>query len=360
MYTGSSMPKKIEATTQIQGPPSTLVELFPLFYREKSKLKHVTPTTLKGYRHIIHWIFWLHDQRGIDRPDEMGHVDCVDHLIEYGDKGGRTHPDGTPWPVTDASVRQRRINIVMFENWLVNSGYASNTPMRLTTAPGRKSPKKMPTPIGDIDKILAVLDGEPSAPRDSAFLLASLDLGSRPSETLRLDISDIDLPTRTVHFRAENTKTQTARVGFLTEYTAAVLGWYWQRYGMTAGPAFAAIHTNGGERWRYEAMRRQMMDLSERAKLEHHLEAHSIRRAFATWMAVKIPMHAVALLLGHSLEGALGVTSRYVSLTEDQLREFHAANSPVLALKWVQELESIRWPDGGGLVPPIKCALRST
>lgn len=223
--------------------------------------------------------------------------------------------------------------------------------MRDTTAPNRKSPKKMPTPIADIDRILAVVDG-PSAPRDTAFLLCSLDLGSRPSETLRLDVADIDLPSRTVHFKAENTKTQVARVGFLSEVTADVLKWYWQRFAITAGPAFAAIHVNGGERWRYEAMRRQMMGLSERVKLEHLLEAHSIRRAFATWLAPRIPMRAVAMLLGHSLEGALGVTARYISLTEDQLREFHAKNSPVLELQWVKELESSRLPDGTLIMPP--------
>lgn len=59
MYHGPEMlHKTIDTITQIQEPPSTLVELFPLFYREKSKLKHVSPKTLKGYRmHIIRWVF---------------------------------------------------------------------------------------------------------------------------------------------------------------------------------------------------------------------------------------------------------------------------------------------------------------
>ncbi|MGA2111500.1 MAG: hypothetical protein ABSG98_05045 [Anaerolineales bacterium] len=80
--------------------------MFPLFYRETAKLNHLTPTSLKGYRmHILKWIFWLYDKRGIDRPDEIGHQQCVDHLIEYSEGDGRTHSDGTPWPLTDASVR---------------------------------------------------------------------------------------------------------------------------------------------------------------------------------------------------------------------------------------------------------------
>lgn len=87
-----NVPKKTETPTRIEAPPSDLIALYQLFYREKEGVQHVSEFSLKGYRkHIIPWIFWLHE-RSITRPDEIGHAHCVEFMAQYGQRPGRDQP----------------------------------------------------------------------------------------------------------------------------------------------------------------------------------------------------------------------------------------------------------------------------
>ena len=202
-----------------------------------------------------------------------------------------------------ADTRHRYFREVRcFFNWLVDSEYIEGSPFR-----GMKNirlPQRIVQPFSesDITALLAACDESPLGVRDRAMLLTLLDSGLRCSETVQLELADLDLAAGRLLVRFGKGNKQRV-VPFAATCRTALMA-YLDLRGSEPGPLFVASNGHGqlmpGVALQPNGLKQMLRRLGRRTGLAK-VHAHRFRHTFATWAIEHDARELdVQYLLGHS------------------------------------------------------------
>jgi site-specific recombinase XerD len=291
-----------------QEAPKTWEEVINLFLLWK-RAEGLSPATIGDYiRHI---------RQFLKRYPEAWPDNLRPSLIAYMGED-----------IAPATYNIRRAYLRAFFTWCRREGYIQNNPtdgLKKRKAPGRV----VNIPPDILARLLELPDrGTFSGRRDLALIMLTLDSGIRPGEAFSLFVPDVNLPALELYVRAETAKTRTRRTLCISPATASAIADLIAARHPAWGdgiPLFCSSDGNPMTRHTWG----DRLEIYSR-KLGCRIRPYDLRHAFALCF-LRGGGHVFALqrLMGHS---DLTMTKRYLSLTQEDLREQHQRASPVLQL----------------------------
>lgn len=308
----------------MQNAESRTKELTPLFFNEAPDLRRwvdafvvskqadgVSALTVKSYSYNLGLFLAWADARAVTTPEEVTADILRQYVVILSDR------------LTPGGARLAYQVLKVFLNWWEAEAEppAWRNPCRRVKAPKPPAEPLEPADIADIAKMAKSANGGRWTERDRAILLALVDTGLRASELCALDVGDVDAVTGAVTVRQG--KGGKARVVFLgATARRALRAWLKVR----SGPGPALFTSEGSPRLAYKGLWQVIRRAAERAGVKRP-PLHAFRRAFAiNALRNGCDLLTLARLLGHS---DLSLLKRYAKQTTDDLRQVHAAVSPV-------------------------------
>lgn len=227
------------------------------------------------------------------------------------------------------STHKRKMAAVRgFHRFLVAEGLRDGDPTATVQMPGRTD--SLPKAL-DVDQTIALIEAPdlstPSGRRDSALLEFMYATGARVSETVALDLTDLDLDDRVAAVTGKGSKQRLVPLG--GPAVEAVLRWLPDRMGIvdrkqSGDPVF--INLRGRRLSRqgvFEIVRKHAM----RAGIEpEKVSPHVLRHSAATHMVeAGADLRSVQELLGHA---TISTTQVYTRVSSAHLLEIYSEAHP--------------------------------
>ena len=182
--------------------------LLQRYLTERGAARNLSPYTLRNYRTDLTDFFLALQSYEVDAL-QVVRINLRRYLGDLLGQG-----------IAEASVRRKVSTIRSFYKWLRSEGLLDNDPFFGVTPP--KAARRLPTVLteGDIDRLIAAAEGDaPGVLRDRALLELLYAAGLRVSEITGLDVTDVDVPDRTVRVTGKGNK---ERVGVFGGPAAAL------------------------------------------------------------------------------------------------------------------------------------------
>lgn len=287
----------------------------------------LSANTLAAYRRDLgRYVTYLQD-RGRATAAEITEADVEDFVVAL-----RTGSDGGA-ALSASSAARAVVAVRGWHRFCALEGLVGSDPASTVRPPAQ--PRRLPKAIStdDVERLLqaASIGDGPRPLRDRAILELLYSTGARISETVGLDIDDVDLtPGRAaVRLLGKGGKQRVVPVG---SYAVEAV----EAYLVRARPALAAtgrgtpalfLNTRGARLSRQSAWA-VLRVAAQRAGLPgaDHISPHTLRHSFATHLlAGGADVRVVQELLGHA---SVTTTQLYTLVTPDTLREVYAAAHP--------------------------------
>jgi integrase/recombinase XerD len=246
--------------------------------------------------------------------------DVSDFLAELATGNG--HP-----PCSAATIHRKAACLRSFYKHLRREELVDRDPTAALSAPRRA--RKLPQVLNysEIQRLLAAPRGsEPTVLRDRAMLEVMYACGLRASETIGLELSDLDLRRGFLRARGKGSKERVVPLG--SKAIAAVNGYLrGGRPKLVGGRAEPKLFVNfrGGPLTRqglYKIVQRH----AKVAGLSGRMSPHTLRHSFATHLlAGGCDLRAVQEMLGHA---DISTTQMYTHLSGEQLKEVYFRAHP--------------------------------
>jgi integrase/recombinase XerD len=291
-------------------------------------------STLSAYRRDLSRYREFLSERGRADLASVAERDITEFAVALR-AGGAQHPPLAPGSVARALIAVRGLHRFAAAEGLTSAdvAHAVKPPMV-----GQRLPKALP-----VDQVLRLLDvadagagagGEAAARglRDRAMLELLYSTGARISETVGLDIDDLDLDDRAVVLRGKGGKQRIVPIG---RPALAAVDAYLVR-GRPVLAARARRHTPGaaaalflnvrGGRLSRQSAWQVLQRAAERAGITATVSPHTLRHSFATHLLDGgADVRVVQELLGHA---SVTTTQIYTLVTVGTLREVWATTHP--------------------------------
>jgi integrase/recombinase XerC len=214
----------------------------------------------------------------------------------------------------------RKISAVRsFFRYLIREDKIKNNPFELISTP--KLQKRLPNFLyrEEMEKLLATPDlRSPLGLRGKALLELLYGSGIRVSETIKLNISDLDLDEGEVRVFGKGSKERIALIG--SKAKAALRDYLKQR---KKGPLF--LNKRGG-RLTQRSVERLIKFYGRKAGIEKTITPHTLRHTFATHLlSGGADLRTVQELLGHT---SLSTTQVYTHITKEKLKSVYDLAHP--------------------------------
>jgi integrase/recombinase XerD len=274
--------------------------------------------TLEAYRSDLLQFGRFLEERGVDVVGTAGR-DISDFLAALGDgNGGGASP---------ATIHRKAACLRSFYRHLRREEIVASDPTASLSAPrrGRKLPEVLTR--GEVTRLIEQPRGvEPAQLRDRALLELMYACGLRASETIGLEVSDVDLADQLLRARGKGSKERIVPVG--RSATAAV-----RRYLQRGRPALVGtrgetrlfVNFRGGALTRqglYKIVRRHATS----AGLADRMSPHTLRHTFATHLlAGGCDLRSVQEMLGHA---DVATTQLYTHLSSQRLKDVYFRSHP--------------------------------
>jgi len=249
------------------------------------------------------------------RPAEIG-----DFLADLATGNGRP-------ACSAATVHRKAACLRSFYKHLRRDELIGDDPTAALTAPRRA--KKLPQVLNysEVQKLLAAPRGsEPTALRDRALLEVMYGCGLRASETIGLELTDLDLHEGFLRARGKGSKERLVPLG--RQAIAAVNAYLRGGRAKLVGDRHESklfVNFRGGPLSRqglYKIVQRHARE----AGLGGRLSPHTLRHSFATHLlAGGCDLRAVQEMLGHA---DISTTQMYTHLSGDRLKEVYFSAHP--------------------------------
>ena len=277
--------------------------------------------TLTAYRTDLLQLGRFLAERGRDANTATGE-DLSDFLAGLASGDG----NGTE-PCSSSTIQRKAACLRSFYRHLRREDIVADDPAARLAAPRRG--KKLPAVLSyaQVQKLLAQpLGDEPTAVRDRALLELMYASGLRASETISLEVSDIDLETGVLRARGKGSKERLVPVGQKALTAISV-------YLRSGRPR---LIRSGEERklflnFRGGALTRQglykiVLRHAESAGLSGQMSPHTLRHSFATHLlSGGCDLRSVQEMLGHA---DLSTTQLYTHLSGEELKEVYFKAHP--------------------------------
>ncbi len=226
-----------------------------------------------------------------------------------------------------ATVKRRTAAIRSFYRYLLREGGIESDPT-LDLAPP-KLPRRLPRvlTVEEVEQLLAAPDPSTrEGVRDRAMLELMYASGLRVSETVGLDLSDIDLAHELVRCVGKGDKERAVPVGTqAVRALRAYLGQVRSRF-IRSRPTQALFVSRLGGRLTRQGCWKLVRRYARRAGITRPLSPHVLRHSFATHLLDRgADLRAVQEMLGHA---SIGTTQVYTHVTRERLREVYRQSHP--------------------------------
>jgi site-specific recombinase XerD len=274
----------------------------------------LSPATIDFYRRTLSRFIQFCESQAVTRMNQVTPEVIRSYLLwleQNGHKPGGRH----------AYYRTLRAFLFWMEGELGEDEYRA--PIRKVKAP--KLPKDL-IEGASLDEVHAMIEtckgNNFTALRDKALLLFLLDAGTRASETLATDLSDIDFANCSAFIRKGKGGKQ--RMVYFGKITRRALTAYLKAR-KDDNPALWV--NEQGERFTRFGLDKTLRLRAKQAGLVKAPSAHDFRRCFALNMLRSgCDVFTLQRLMGHS---DLTVLRRYLAQTEADLQTAHRLHSPV-------------------------------
>jgi integrase/recombinase XerD len=275
--------------------------------------------TLNAYRtDLLQYGEYL-SERELDAL-RVGPADVADFLAVLATGEGR--------PAVSASTIHRKAACLRsFYKHLRRDELIGDDPTAALSAPRRA--KKLPQVLNyaEVQNLLASPRGsEPTALRDRALLEVMYACGLRASETIGLEMADVDLREALLRARGKGSKERLVPLG--RQAIAAISGYLRGGRPELIGERHEVklfVNFRGGPLTRqglYKIVQRH----ARAAGLEGRMSPHTLRHSFATHLlAGGCDLRAVQEMLGHA---DIATTQMYTHLSGDRLKEVYFQAHP--------------------------------
>jgi integrase/recombinase XerD len=299
------------------------------------------PTELQPFEHLmLDFLAYLEFERGLSRNTleayrsdllqygrfllerdvsalEASSADVADFLSALATSNG----------ASTATIHRKAACLRSFYRHLRREGMLENDPTAALSAPrrGRRLPHVLTR--DEVNRLLAEADStEPAGLRDRALLETMYACGLRASETIGLELADLDLEEQVLRAKGKGSKERVVPIGrqavqalrlYLTNGRPHIVG---------ARPeSHVFVNFRGGPLTRqglYKIVRRHAM----RAGLEDRMSPHTLRHTFATHLlAGGCDLRSVQEMLGHA---DVATTQLYTHLTSQRLKDVYFKAHP--------------------------------
>jgi integrase/recombinase XerD len=246
--------------------------------------------------------------------------DVSDFLAELATGNGRP-------PCTASTIHRKAACLRSFYKHLRREELVDRDPTAALSAPRRA--RKLPQVLNysEVQRLLAAPRGSaPTALRDRALLEVMYACGLRASETIGLEVAEVDLRRGFLRARGKGSKERVVPLG--SKAIAAVNGYL--RGGRPKlvgerGESKLFVNFRGGQLTRqglYKIVQRH----AKAAGLSGRMSPHTLRHSFATHLlAGGCDLRAVQEMLGHA---DISTTQMYTHLSGAQLKEVYFRAHP--------------------------------
>ncbi|MGZ5413111.1 MAG: site-specific tyrosine recombinase XerD [Solirubrobacterales bacterium] len=310
-----------------EGRPSPRFEALVLDFLAHLEFERgLSRNTLAAYRTDLLQLGRFLAARERDATDASA-GDLADFLALVADGDG----NGTP-PSASATVHRKAACLRSFYRHLRREELIDDDPAADLATPRRG--KKLPGVLsyGEVQKLLAQPRGdEPTVSRDRALLELMYASGLRASETIGLEVSDVDLDEGVLRARGKGSKERVVPVG--DKAIAAI-----RVYLRSGRPTLARSHGEsklflnfrGGPLTR-QGLYKIVLRHAETAGLKGKMSPHTLRHSFATHLlSGGCDLRSVQEMLGHA---DLSTTQLYTHLSGEKLKEIYFKAHPRAAAK---------------------------
>jgi integrase/recombinase XerD len=275
--------------------------------------------TLNAYRTDLLQYGQFLEEQGADALS-VGPTDVSEFLAELATGNGRP-------PCSASTIHRKAACLRSFYKHLRREELVTDDPTAALSAPRRA--RKLPQVLNysEVMKLLGAPRGdEPTAVRDRALLEVMYACGLRASETIGLELSDLDLEQGFLRAHGKGSKERLVPLG--SKAVAAV-----RVYLVSARPKLVGtrivsrifVNFRGGPLTRqglYKIVQRN----ARAAGLDGRMSPHTLRHSFATHLlAGGCDLRAVQEMLGHA---DVSTTQMYTHLSGDQLKEAYFRAHP--------------------------------
>jgi len=232
----------------------------------------------------------------------------------------RSHAGG----LSPRSVQRRLSAVRGFFNYLIRERIVASNPALDIRAP--KAARRLPGTL-DVDQLNQLLDipaEDALAVRDKAIMELFYSSGLRLDELVGLDISQFDLPDRTVRVLGKGRKTRVVPVG--RKAIDALRAWLRDRAMLANVEEPALFVGRNGSRLKHRAVQLRVAYWARRKGLPTHVHPHLFRHSFATHLLESSKdLRGVQELLGHA---DISTTQIYTHLDFAHLARTYDASHP--------------------------------
>jgi integrase/recombinase XerD len=237
----------------------------------------------------------------------------------------RGRPSASGAPYAESSVARIVVAVRGFHRFLAREGLTDEDAAAGVGTPpaARRLPKALS--IADVERLLTAPVGQvPLARRDRALLELLYGAGLRISETVTLDLDDLDPVDRLVRVRGKGDKERVVPYGEVASHALDL----WLVGGRAAtGPRSHALFLNArGGRLTRQGAWKMVAGHAERVGLTQAVSPHTLRHSFATHLVDGgADVRAVQELLGHA---SVTTTQIYTLVSRSALREVYERAHP--------------------------------
>jgi integrase/recombinase XerD len=275
--------------------------------------------TLEAYRSDLLQFGRFLAERGVEAT-EAGHAEVSAFLTRLATGDGR--PAASP-----ATVHRKAACLRSFYRHLRRESQVGHDPTAEVASPRRS--RRLPQVLtrGEVTRLLAQPRGaEPAALRDRALLELMYACGLRASETIGLELDDVDLDEQVLRARGKGSKERLVPVG---RAACAALRAYLERGRPRLVGQREVTHVfvnfRGAALTRqglYKIVRRHALA----AGLAEKMSPHTLRHTFATHLlAGGCDLRSVQEMLGHA---DVATTQLYTHLSSERLKDVYFRAHP--------------------------------
>lgn len=270
--------------------------------------------TIKNYRRDIGHLIRYCKSKAIDHWIDLKQSDIRAHIASRHRQG-----------ISSKSLQRELSAIRSFYNFLLKKRLAESNPAQYVKAP--KQSRKLPKTL-DVDQINGLLEAGTSSVleiRDLAMFELFYSSGLRLSELAALNLTDIDLPDRSLIVRSgKGGKSRLLPIG--GKAVSALENWLAQRLKMATAVENALFVSSRGTRLGPRSIQLRLAQWCRKKGIAEHLHPHMLRHSFASHLLESSQdLRAVQELLGHS---NISTTQIYTHLDFQHLAEVYDKAHP--------------------------------
>lgn len=272
--------------------------------------------TLRAYQtDLVEFQRWC-EERGLKEVDEVSPRTLRGFLAFLDERG-----------LARTTIQRKLSSVRSFFKHLVREGYVTNHPALALRQ--RRSARHLPTCL-EVSEIEALLDApdltKPAGRRDRALLELMYSAGTRASETVGLERTDLDLARGVARVRGKGRKERMAPVGRFAREAIETYLRDPERPKPRPGATLAVFLNQRGGRLTTRSLGRIVDDCAKRAGLRRRPTPHTLRHSFATHLLDRgADLRSVQELLGHA---HLVTTQIYTHVSIEGLRKIYEKAHP--------------------------------